>query len=51
VDAGTVVDTEGTVVVTAGNVDVVAGAIGLIELDMTEAALLPIALIATTVKV
>jgi hypothetical protein len=49
--AGTVVVTEGNVVVLAGTVVVVAGAIGLTEFEAIDAALLPIALIAITVKV
>ena len=49
--AGAVVVTAGTVVVVAGAVVVVAGAVGLTEFEATDAALVPIALIATTVKV
>jgi adhesin HecA-like repeat protein len=50
VTAGNVVVTAGTVVVTAGTVVVVAGAVGLTEFETVEATLLPIALIAITVK-
>ena len=51
--AGAVVVVAGAVVVVvvAGAVVVVAGAVGLTEFEATDAALVPIALIATTVKV
>jgi lipopolysaccharide export system protein LptA len=49
--SGNVVVLSGTVVVLSGNVVVDAGAVGLTEFEATDAALLPIALIATTVKV
>ena len=50
--AGAVVVVAGAVVVVvAGAVVVVAGAVGLTEFEATAAALVPIALIATTVKV